>query len=146
MDVAVVILTVLLILLVVLLAYGPSVIAILKGHLVWGIVGILLFAPIGWVGALMTAKPDSWWAKNRYSDEKRAEATAKYGEPAADEPSAAPAAAALPGDGRDWECRICGEVSATRVAAESHVRGAHPQAPVESSIAGAGAQRPARGR
>ena len=81
---------------VLLLVYGPSVIAILKGQLVWGIVGILLFAPIGWIGALMTAKPDSWWAKNRYSEEKLAKAIDRHGDPAAVSQPPPPPCPALP--------------------------------------------------
>lgn len=131
-NVAVVILTILLIGLILLLAWGPSVIAILKRHYVLGALGLLVFAPIGWIGALLLAKPESWWARNRYDDAKRAQAVAKHGEPAV--AGRSQPVAVLAEDSGDWECRICGEVSATRVAAESHVRGAHPQAPVESSI------------
>ena len=76
-------LTIFIIAVVILLVYGPSVIAILKRHYVWGAVGLLVFAPIGWIGALLLAKPESWWARNRYGDEKRAKAIAKHGEPAA---------------------------------------------------------------
>jgi hypothetical protein len=126
--------------LILLLVWGPSVVAILKRHYIWGAVGLLVFAPIGWIGALLLAKPESWWARKRYGDAKRAKAIEKYGDPAEagrPVPAAvvAPAAALGGADSAgDWECKICGEVSATRVAAESHVRGAHPQAPVESSI------------
>ncbi|MBA2545648.1 MAG: hypothetical protein H0V15_02115 [Solirubrobacterales bacterium] len=110
----------------------PGVIAILKGHLVWGILGIVLFAPIGWVGAAMLAKPDSWWARNRYSDEKKAEALKRN--PPGPAPALAVVAAAGTDASQDWKCLICGQVSATRVAAESHVRGSHPPAPVETSV------------
>src|SRR5215210_7147085 len=82
-DVAVVLLTIFLIVLFLVLIWGPSLIAILKRHYVWGAIGVLLFAPVGWIGAMLLAKPESWWARNRYSDEKRAAAVAKYGEPAA---------------------------------------------------------------
>ena len=137
-DVAVVILTLLLIGLVLLLIWGPSLIAILKRHYIWGAVGLLIFAPIGWIGALLLAKPESWWARNRYGDAKRAAALAKYGDPVEAGRPVPPAAGAPAIEGSDsagdWECRICGEVSATRPAAESHVRGSHPQAPVDTSI------------
>lgn len=133
MDVAAVILTIFLIALVLVLVWGPSVIAILKRHYILGAIGLLLFAPVGWIGALLLAKPESWWARNRYGDEKRAKALAKYGAPT--DPAAPPVVASETSetDG-DWKCRICGEVSATRMAAESHVRGAHSAAPVDSSV------------
>ena len=121
---------------IVALWIAPSVIAIIKGHLVWGVLGLVVFAPIGWVGALLTAKPGSTWAKNRYSEDQLAASKAKYGDPAVAAPAAASSTAGTAAEsGEDWQCGICGEVSATKVAAESHVRGSHPQAPVESSIA-----------
>lgn len=144
-------LTIFLILVVMLFIYGPSVIAILKRHYILGTIGLLLFPPVGWIGALLLAKPESWWARTRYDDQKVARAIAKHGDPATrSQPATPPApgapaatvaaagAAAIPDAGDDgegdWACGICGETSATRVAAESHVRGAHPQAPVESSV------------
>ena len=111
-DVFVVIFTVLLIVLVMLVIWAPSVIAILKRHYVLGAVGLLLFAPVGWVGALLLAKPESWWARNRYDDAKRAEAIAKHGDPAAaGRPAGACArharCARCDGRGR-WCCRPSG--------------------------------------
>jgi len=130
MDAAAAFIAVFFIILVLVLVYGPSAIALLKGQIVWGVLGIVIFAPLGWAGALMTAKPGSWWAKNRYDDAQRAEAIAKHGEPAP--PPAL--ATASPDAAGDWKCLICGQVSATRVAAESHVRGSHPPASVETSV------------
>lgn len=108
----------------------PAGIAFAKGQIVWGVLGLLLFAPLGWVGALMRAKPGSWWARNRYGEQVTLPEAALAAPPAS--PSAFGEVATDPGG--DWECGICGERSATRAAAESHVRGSHPQAPVESSI------------
>src|SRR5262245_51650258 len=122
MDIA---LAILFIALTLAVLYGPSVIALLKGQLVWGILGILLFVPFGWAGALMTAKPDSWWARNRYDDDQMAKAIAKHGDPALKK-TATSEAATVEGDDGDWVCGICGETSATKVAAAAHVRGSHP--------------------
>src|SRR5262245_60006557 len=125
-DAAVTVIAVLMIAAFLTVVYGPSVIALLKGQIVWGMLGILLFPPFGWEGALMTAKPGSWWARNRYDDDQMAAAIAKHGEPAA--ATSSEVTETVAGDDADWVCGICGETSATKVAAEAHVRGSHPQA------------------
>jgi len=44
---------------------GLSIICLLKGKLLTGIIGIFL-QPVALVGAIRLAKPDSWWARRRY--------------------------------------------------------------------------------
>lgn len=58
---------------------GLVAISILKGKLITGIVGLFV-APVGLVGALRLAKPDSPWAHRRYGDDpaKLARATARH--------------------------------------------------------------------
>ena len=66
--------------------------------------------------------------------EKKAEALKRNPPGPAPAPSATAGAIGATDASQDWKCLICGEVSATRVAAESHVRGSHPPAPVETSV------------
>jgi hypothetical protein len=56
-----------------------SAIAILKGKIVLGVAGVL-FAPVGLVGAIRLAKPDSPWARRRYPEDgpKMARARKRY--------------------------------------------------------------------
>ena len=45
--------------------FGPPVVSWLKGKYGLALVGI--FVPLaGWIGSLMLAKPDSWWAVKYY--------------------------------------------------------------------------------
>lgn len=54
------------------------VICFLKGKLLWGVTGIY-FTPLAIFGAARLAKPDSWWARNRYHAAKQARADERYG-------------------------------------------------------------------
>jgi len=68
---------------VILVVRPPSVVCFLKGKWVSGIVGIFgIIVLVGWLwacgAALRLAKPGSWWARKRYSDEKLARARARY--------------------------------------------------------------------
>ncbi|WP_009477686.1 hypothetical protein [Rhodococcus sp. JVH1] len=58
-----------------------SVICMLKGKFVTGIVGIV-FQPVAIIGAIRLAKPDSWWAMRRYPNKPRrmARARSRFGE------------------------------------------------------------------
>jgi hypothetical protein len=58
------------------------VICFMKGKLLWGVFGIYLW-PIALVGAARLAKPDSWWARHRYGDDKLARSQGRYGAEAA---------------------------------------------------------------
>ena len=52
-------------------------ICLLKGKLMWGVFGFYIpFVAI--IGASRLAKPDSWWARKRYDDEKRARSSKRY--------------------------------------------------------------------
>ncbi|HKJ34943.1 MAG TPA: hypothetical protein VKA36_00100 [Solirubrobacterales bacterium] len=53
-------------------------ICFLKGKLMWGVFGIYI-GPVGIIGATRLAKPDSWWARNRYDAEKLARSRERYG-------------------------------------------------------------------
>jgi len=57
---------------------GYTIICLLKGKLATGLIG--LFVPtIGLVGAIRLAKPESYWAKRRYSDEKMTRSHERFG-------------------------------------------------------------------
>jgi hypothetical protein len=60
------------------LGLGIAVICFLKGKLLWGVFGIY-FWPVGLAGALRLAKPQSWWARNRYDAGKRDRSQRRYG-------------------------------------------------------------------
>ncbi|MFE5700090.1 hypothetical protein [Rhodococcus koreensis] len=64
-----------------LISLGISLICLLKGKFVTGIVGIV-FQPVAIVGAIRLAKPDSWWAVRRYGTRPRrlARSQARFGE------------------------------------------------------------------
>lgn len=66
--------------LLVVQALGLSfvVICALKGKLLWGVFGVYLL-PVGVTGAWRIAKPDSWWARNRYDATKLSRANDRYG-------------------------------------------------------------------
>ena len=50
------------------LGWGFSLICFLKGKLMWGVFGIY-FWPVALAGGVRLAKPNSWWARHRYSDD-----------------------------------------------------------------------------
>lgn len=54
-----------------------AVVCFLKGKLIWGVVGIYMW-PVGLIGALRLAKPDSHWARKRYGPEKAADSRERY--------------------------------------------------------------------
>lgn len=60
------------------LGLGFAVVCFLKGKLLWGVFGIYLW-PVGLIGGLRLAKPQSWWARHRYDPEKRNRAQSRYG-------------------------------------------------------------------
>lgn len=57
---------------------GFAVVCFLKGKLLWGVFGIYI-GPVGMIGALRLAKPQSWWARHRYDAEKRDRSQQRYG-------------------------------------------------------------------
>ena len=61
-------------------ALGLSFVVVcgLKGKLLWAVFGVY-FWPVGLTGAVRIAKPDSWWARNRYDAAKLARADERYG-------------------------------------------------------------------
>jgi hypothetical protein len=65
--------------LIVMQAIGLSFVAIcmLKGKLMWGVFGFYLW-PVGLIGAIRLAKPDSWWARHRYEEAKLARSHERY--------------------------------------------------------------------
>ena len=54
------------------------VICFLKGKLLWGVFGFYAW-PVALLGASRLAKPDSWWARRRYGDDKRERSKRRYG-------------------------------------------------------------------
>ena len=65
----------------VLIAIGFALVAVLKGKLAFGLIG-LFFTPFAIVGAIRLAKPDSPWARRRYGTrpKKLAKSQARFGE------------------------------------------------------------------
>jgi hypothetical protein len=65
----------------VLITIGLALIAVLKGKLAFGLIG-LFFTPFALVGAIRLAKPGSPWARRRYRDrpKKLAKSQLRYGE------------------------------------------------------------------
>lgn len=63
----------------VLIALAVAAVAVLKGKVFLGVAG-MLFLPAGLVGAIRLAKPDSPWARRRYSEgsRKRAASQRRY--------------------------------------------------------------------
>jgi len=66
--------------LVVVLFIGPVVVAEMKGHSFLVGFGWFTLGVTWWIGALMLARPESWWARHRYGQRKMARAEARYGE------------------------------------------------------------------
>jgi len=66
--------TVLLDALIVVCLLGPCVVCFLKGKPVFGVLGLFLVSPVAWVGAMLWAKPTSWWARRFYGPERLARA------------------------------------------------------------------------
>jgi len=46
-----------------------AIVCFLKGKLIWGVIGLYLW-PIGLIGALRLAHPESSWARKRYADQR----------------------------------------------------------------------------
>jgi hypothetical protein len=61
---------------VLLMAY--TVVCLLKGKLVTGLIGLMV-PVISLVGAIRLAKPESYWARRHYSEEKLARSRARFG-------------------------------------------------------------------
>jgi hypothetical protein len=60
------------------LLWAFAAVCFLKGKLMWGVLGIYI-GPVGIIGAARLAKPDSWWARKYYDNEKLARAQERYG-------------------------------------------------------------------
>jgi hypothetical protein len=60
-------------------ALAVAAIAVLKGKIFMGVAG-MLFLPVGLIGAIRLAKPDSLWARRRYPEDspKRIESESRY--------------------------------------------------------------------
>jgi hypothetical protein len=59
---------------------SPSVVAWLKGKRVMAVVGLLLWWPVMVaIMAIRLAKPDSWWYRHRYDDDKRRRSFERFG-------------------------------------------------------------------
>jgi hypothetical protein len=64
-----------------LIVLALSVVCMLKGKLITGVIGIIV-QPLVIVGAIRLAKPNSWWARHRYvrRAKRRARAERRFGE------------------------------------------------------------------
>ena len=65
-----------------------AVVCLSKGKWIVGVIGFLLW-PVGLVGAVRLARPDSFWARRLYDPEKMRRAIERYRDDATGEPSAA---------------------------------------------------------
>lgn len=70
----------------------PVTVSFLKGRPWLGALGLVIAMPFAWWGTIRPARPDSWWAKHRYSPEQIAASEALY----APAPTPAPADPAAP--------------------------------------------------
>jgi hypothetical protein len=116
-----------------------AVVNFAKGKVGWGIFalfGSVLAIP----PAIRLARPDSWWARNAYDEEKRARAEERFSveerlgsfeTPLEDPRRRHPVGEAL----LRFECRICGEEFERREDAEHHVERLHQDATVSPSAA-----------
>ena len=62
------------------LVIWPVVVCFMKGKPGMAILGLLVFTPIAWIGALRLAKPTSSWAKKRYGPAQMEEAERRFGD------------------------------------------------------------------
>jgi len=76
-----------------LLTVLPLTVSFLKGRNWLGVLGLLVAIPFAWWGTIRPARPDSWWAKNRYTPDQIAKAEALY---APDDPQPAPGEGSWP--------------------------------------------------
>ena len=60
------------------IGWAFAIVCFLKGKLMWGVFGIYI-GPIALIGAARLARPDSWWARNRYDAEKLERSRERYG-------------------------------------------------------------------
>ena len=56
---------------------GFAIVCFLKGKLIWGVIGVFL-SPVGIIGSLRLARPESWWARNRYDEHKLERSRRRY--------------------------------------------------------------------
>jgi hypothetical protein len=57
----------------------PIVMSFMKGRPWLGCFGIFLATPFAWWGAIRIARPDSYWARTRYSPDEMREAEEAFG-------------------------------------------------------------------
>jgi hypothetical protein len=62
-----------------LLGVAPLVVTALKRQWLLLITGWLTVGLVWWIAALRLGRPDSWWARRFYSDDKLARSEARYG-------------------------------------------------------------------
>jgi hypothetical protein len=112
-----------------------------KGKIGWGIcalIGLLVLWVIALVAAIRLARPDSWWARRFYDEEKRAQAEERFREErfGSFEDGLESERRAPSGRHRlSFECSICGEGFESRKDGEHHVERLHPNATVAPSAA-----------
>jgi hypothetical protein len=66
--------------LVVLVVFGPTTVAEMKGQNILAGAGWLTMGVGPWIGACRLATPGSWWARHFYGPRKMARAEERYGE------------------------------------------------------------------
>jgi hypothetical protein len=62
-----------------LLVIAPLVVTALKRQWLLLLAGWLTVGLVWWIAALRLGRPDSWWARRFYDDDKLARAEARYG-------------------------------------------------------------------
>jgi hypothetical protein len=71
-----------------LLVIGPLVVTALKKQWLLFAAGWLTVGIVWWIAALRLARPDSWWARRFYDEDKLARAEARCGAAAPEETAA----------------------------------------------------------
>jgi hypothetical protein len=59
---------------------APLTVTALKGQWVLFIAGWLTLGMVWWIAACRLARPESWWARHLYGEDKLARARSRYGE------------------------------------------------------------------
>jgi hypothetical protein len=78
------------------------------------------------VGVFRLAKPESWWARRYYGEEKMLQSRARYAHAPAERVRASDELQQrVVSEAFGFECRICGEAFESQVDAEHHVRTSH---------------------
>jgi lysylphosphatidylglycerol synthetase-like protein (DUF2156 family) len=68
----------------VVLIVAPLIVTALKRQWLLFVAGWLTIGLVWWIASLRLARPDSWWARRFYGEDKLARAQSRYGATASD--------------------------------------------------------------